>query len=50
MIQETINTGGVRVPGVAEIGLDVGTNLLGTLLKVAADYLDKAGAVGALAF
>ena len=49
LIQETINNGGVRVPGVAELGIDVGTNLLGVLLKVVADILDKAGAVGAIA-
>ena len=37
------------MPGVSELGVDVGTNLLGVLLKVAAEYLDKAGGVGAIA-
>jgi hypothetical protein len=50
LIQETINTGGVRVPGVAELGVEVGTNLLNVLLEVVGDLLDRAGAVGALAF
>jgi hypothetical protein len=50
LIQETINTGGVRVPGVAELGIEVGTNLLNVLLKVAGELLDKAEAVGAVAF
>lgn len=38
------------MPGVTELGVGVGTDLLGVLLKVAAQYLDKAGAVGAIAF
>jgi hypothetical protein len=50
LIQETINTGGVRVPGVAELGVGVGSNLLFLLLQVVSDLIDKAGSVGALAF
>lgn len=38
------------MPGVTDLGVDVGANLLAVLLKVAADLLDKAGAVGAIAF
>lgn len=38
------------MPGVAELGVEVGTNLLNVLLEVVGDLLDRAGAVGALAF
>ncbi|MCJ1461530.1 hypothetical protein MMC07_000127 [Pseudocyphellaria aurata] len=43
LLQQTISTGGVPIPGVAGIGLGVGTNLLPILLNAVSGLISQSG-------
>lgn len=44
LASETAKTGGIQVPGVAELGVNVGSSVIGLLLTILSGLLDKIGA------